>query len=148
MDIPWWYFLISILIALVIWCVWKKPYLGILIGYSFLIFTETILIRTPFDGEHLQLELFWSWKAWETQRNQVIANVIMFIPVGVFVGCLWKWRGVIFAVVLSVAIELLQLVSCRGLCELDDVLHNSFGAVIGLCITILIKKLLIKEKFE
>ena len=70
----------------------------------------------------------------------------MFMPVGVFAGYLWKWRGLIFAVLLSIAIELLQFVSCRGLCELDDVLHNSIGAVIGLGIVILIKKLFIKEK--
>ena len=37
-------------------------------------------------------------------------------------------------------IELLQLVSSRGLCEFDDVLHNTAGAVIGILIVIVIRR--------
>lgn len=60
-----------------------------------------------------------------------MTNVVMFVPVGVLAGWLWKWRGLWVAAGLSLLIELLQLVSSRGLCELDDVLHNCLGAAIG-----------------
>jgi len=102
-----------------------------LIGYAFLILAETVLIRKPFQGEHIKLELFWSWRAWNVQRGQIIANVIMFIPIGMLTGCLWKWKGMWVAFGLSSAIELLQLITARGLCEFDDVIHNMIGAVIG-----------------
>ena len=122
--------------------------MGILAGYTILVFTETILIRKPFVGDHINLEFLWSWRAWEVQSGQVIANVIMFIPIGLLSGWLWKWRGVLLAVGMSVLIELLQLVSKRGLCEIDDVIHNSLGAAIGIVVVLLLKRILVKEKCE
>lgn len=112
-----------------------------LIGYAFLILAETVFIRKPFQGEHLKLELFWSWRAWSVQQNQILTNVIMFVPVGMLSGLLWKWRGLWVAAGLSIVIELLQLVTSRGLCEFDDVLHNLIGAVIGTTSYIVIKQL-------
>ncbi|MCH3919885.1 MAG: VanZ family protein [Sphaerochaeta sp.] len=122
------------------WRVRKKPSLGLLIGYTFLILAETVLIRKPFAGEHLKLELFWSWRAWIVQRGQIIANVIMFIPAGVLTGCLWNGKGILTATGLSVGIEILQLVTNRGLCEFDDVFHNVIGAVIGVGIVMLVNR--------
>lgn len=121
---------------------WKKPSLGLLIGYAFLILAETVLIRKPFVGEHIKLELFWSWKVWSVQQNQILANVIMFLPVGVLTGLLWRWRGLWVAAGLCAGIEILQLVTSRGLCELDDVFHNMIGAVIGIGIVMIGRKLL------
>ena len=131
MDIPWWYYAIATLLGVTAWRVWKKPNLGLLLGYAFLILAETVLIRKPFVGEHIKLELFWSWKQFAIQQNQILTNIIMFIPVGVLTGRLWKWKGMWVSFGLSSAIELLQLITARGLCELDDVIHNMIGAVIG-----------------
>ncbi len=110
---------------------WKKLCLGLLIGYAFLILVETVLIRKPFVGEHINLELFWSWRQWKIQKNQILTNVAMFIPIGALAGWLWKWKGLLVAARFSIAIELLQLVTTRGLMEFDDVLHNMIGAVVG-----------------
>jgi glycopeptide antibiotics resistance protein len=115
---------------------------GLLVGYAFLILAETVFIRKPFAGEHLKLELFWSWRAWSVQKEQILANVIMFLPVGMLIGLLWKWRGLWVAAGLSVGIEILQLVTSRGLCEFDDVFHNMIGAVIGIGIVMIGRKLL------
>ena len=124
------------------WRLWKKPSLGLLMGYAFLILAETVLIRKPFQGEHIKLELFWSWRVWRVQQNQILANVIMFLPVGVLAGRIWRWRGLWVAAGLSVGIEILQLVSHRGLCEFDDVIHNMIGAAIGVGVGMLcLKKL-------
>lgn len=123
------------------WRVWKKPSLGLLIGYTFLILAETVLIRKPFSGQHFNPELFWSWRQWKIQRNQILTNVIMFAPVGVLTGHLWKWKGLWVAAGLSITIELLQLITARGLCEFDDVIHNIIGAVIGVGIVMIGRKL-------
>ena len=131
-DIPWWYFAIVALLSVVAWRVWKRPCLGMLVGYAFLILAETVLIRKPFVGEHINLELFWSWRVWAVQRSQIIANVIVFVPVGVLVGWIWRWRGLWAAAGLSIFIEILQLITARGLCEFDDVIHNCLGAVVGI----------------
>ena len=140
MDIPWWYYARAIFIALTVWKIWKKPSLGVLVAYSFLIVAETILTRKPFTGSHFQPELFWSWKQRNIQKNQILTNVIMFIPVGVISGRLWKWRGLWVAAGLSVLIEMLQFITARGLMEFDDVIHNCLGAAVGIGIVLLIHK--------
>ncbi len=111
-----------------------------LIGYAFLILAETVFIRMPFSGQHFNPELFWSWRAWEKQHEQILANVIMFIPVGVLAGRVWRWKGLWFAAGLSVVIEVLQLITARGLCEFDDVFHNCLGAAVGMTIAIVLMR--------
>ena len=111
-------------------------------GYAFLVLAETVFIRKPFAGSHFQPELFWSWRQWNIQKNQILTNVVMFVPVGVISGYLWKWKGLWFAAGLSLLIEVLQLVSSRGLCELDDVIHNCLGAAIGIVVSMALRKLM------
>jgi glycopeptide antibiotics resistance protein len=67
-----------------------------------------------------------------------ILNVVMFIPVGLLLGFGLKYisyKKILFAGIgLSVAIELLQFILKRGLCETDDVIHNTVGCIIGFAI--------------
>ena len=140
LDVPWWYYAVATLIGVVVWKSWRWEG-GILVGYAFFLIVETVLIRTPTSGEHFQPELFWSWKAWKTQKNQILTNVIMFIPLGTIAGLLWKWRGLIVAAGLSVVIEVLQLVSQRGLMEFDDIIHNCMGACIGIWIIVVASRI-------
>ena len=119
-----------------------------LAGYVFLILAETVLIRRVTPGSHFQPELFWSWKQWKVQKNQILTNIVMFIPVGVLAGRMWKWRGLWVAVGVSAGIEVLQLVTSRGLCELDDVIHNTIGALIGVGVVILFDKISRVEEIE
>ena len=65
----------------------------------------------------------------------------MFAPIGVLTGHLWKWKGLWVSAGLSIAIELLQFITARGLCEFDDVFHNVIGAVIGIGIVMIGRKL-------
>ena len=117
----------------------KKWTAGVLIGYVLIILGETVLFRTPFDGQHFQPQLFWSHKVWSVQKEQIIANILIFIPLGILAGSLWKWRGMFAGIGVSAAIELLQLTSQRGLCEFDDILHNTLGTFIGVSIYMLAK---------
>lgn len=131
LDIPWWYYLVSMVIGVIVWRIWKNVWLGLLTAYVFLILSVTLLTRMPYDGIHYELRLFWSY-AVPRLRDQIIFNVIAFIPVGVLAGRLWKWKGIWVAAGLSVVIEVLQLITGRGLLELDDIFHNCLGAVVGI----------------
>ena len=146
LDIPWWYYAIASPVGLAVWRIWKKPSLAVLVAYSFLILAETVLTRKPFVGSHFQPDLFWSWRAWDKQSGQVIANVVMFIPVGVLAGNMWKCRGIWFSAGLSCTIEVFQLVTQRGLMEFDDVIHNCLGAVVGIGIVMMAKRLMYPRK--
>ena len=139
LDIPWWYYAVAVLIGVVVGRTWRWEG-GLLAGYMFLVLVETVLIRKPFSGQHFQPRLFWSWRVWNEQKTQVLTNIIMFIPVGLLTGLIWKWKGLLVAAGLSMGIEVLQLISQRGLCEFDDVIHNTFGAFIGICIVMVIRR--------
>lgn len=124
----------------------KKWTAGVLIGYVLIILGETVLFRTSFSGQHFQPQLFWSYKVWSVQKEQIIANILMFIPLGIITGSLWKWRGMFAGIGASVAIELLQLTSQRGLCELDDILHNTLGTFIGVSIYMLAETVIKRKR--
>jgi len=76
---------------------------------------------------------------------QIIINIAMFIPIGFLLPCCFKlyekYRYVLItAAISSVSTELLQLIFRIGLFETDDVINNVFGAMIGLGIYIVAKK--------
>ena len=119
-----------------------------LIGYVLIILGETVIFRTPFDGQHFQPQLFWSHKVWSVQKEQIIANILIFIPLGILAGSLWKWKGILVGLGVSAAVELLELVSQRGLCEFDDILHNTLGTFIGVSIYMLVETLVIRKRIK
>ena len=66
----------------------------------------------------------------------LVGNVIMFVPLGFFVPCIWQktrkfgWHVLAMALVI-VVIELLQLFTLLGSCDVDDLLLNLVGTTIG-----------------
>ena len=79
-----------------------------------------------------------------------LLNVALFIPIGFLLGCgfkdmTWK-RALAVGVMLSVFIEILQLIFRKGLCEIDDVIHNVLGCMIGYGLYKLATLLIMKVK--
>ncbi len=111
--------------------------------YLSFVTTTTIFSRAPFCEAQYNLLLFWSYKEIAGGDSKLIAqviwNVVLFIPIGILLMLILscKHKGKISAVVgllLSTSIELVQLVSHRGLFEFDDMLHNALGVVIGIAL--------------
>ena len=129
----------------------NKHYLKILlilllIGYVFYILYMTLFCRTPRTFYQYNYKIFWSYQYFFDQDHpegrQIILNILFFIPYGFLLSSLLncfqiKSKKNIFLItcisgcLLSVGIELLQLILKLGLSELDDVIHNALGAVIG-----------------
>ena len=119
----------------------------LLLLYLITILGSTVFARMPGERKY-QLEVFWSWKrifhsvaqGGSMLQNQLfqenILNMIMLSPAGFLIPLVFarkiKWdQGLLFGMVFSSGIELLQLFLCRGLFEFDDIIHNSFGCMIG-----------------
>ena len=128
----------------------KKVKVGLLVGYAFFALAITVLDREPFIGTHFQPQLLWSWSV-PRLRDQIIMNVVGFMPVGFLLASTLRgicgndrsmWLAIPLAALFSLSIELLQLVTSRGLFEFDDILHNSLGTVIGVGIFIAFRSLL------
>ncbi len=71
-------------------------------------------------------------------RNDAYAveNILLFIPYGFLLGIVWKGEKRLFnclcaGFLTSFGIELLQLISGRGVFQTDDLITNTIGAVVG-----------------
>ena len=131
------------IIGAAVW-LWRKSWSsGLLAAYLFFILTETVLIRKIGVTTGFRPELFWSWNV-PGLRSEIYANILLFIPVGILLGKR-GWKGLLAAAGFSLTIELLQLITRRGLFEFDDIIHNSLGAAIGFGIWVLVRKMIDKR---
>lgn len=64
----------------------------------------------------------------------MLGNVLLFVPFGTLMSILDRhfWRVFFIGLIFSCSIELVQFLLKIGLCELDDVFHNTLGTLIGL----------------
>ena len=138
----WWLWLI--VVALVVWLIdggriTPRPLLA---AYILFILMETIIGRKTGVGR-VELVPFWSYSHPEL-RMEIVLNYILFIPLGVLLYlCLGEnfgLRVVIAGLLLSVSIELIQLLFNIGLFEFDDMIGNTVGCLIGAVIGKLIRK--------
>lgn len=108
----------------------------LLMGYVFLVLCTTIFYREETFEKRYYLQPLWSYGVlYNKLLAQIILNFMLFIPIGFFVGGalkkkhIWNALGVGFA--LSFFIELTQLISTRGVFNVDDIIHNTLGCAIG-----------------
>ena len=72
-------------------------------------------------------------------------NIILFIPIGYFLPRLWPFLRNFFSFLLVCTaaitlVELLQLVTLLGSLDIDDLILNLFGMIIGYLSFLIIKK--------
>ena len=108
----------------------------LLMGYLFLVLCTTIFCREETFEKRYYLQPLWSYSVlYNKLLAQIIMNVMLFIPIGFFVGGTLKKKHICNAVgiglVLSFFIELTQLITTRGVFNVDDIIHNILGCVIG-----------------
>lgn len=146
MDIPIEYYIIALPLILVtgLVCFCKERNVlvsaawAFLVGYVFLIFSSTVLAREVKAEYDYDFRLFWSYIAIKDGRQDIlflnIANVLMLMPVGFFIGgigvagCV---KAAFIGVGISGVIEFFQLILKRGMFEFDDIVHNTLGCVLG-----------------
>ncbi|MBM3717002.1 MAG: VanZ family protein [Actinobacteria bacterium] len=70
-------------------------------------------------------------------------NVALFVPVGMAVAALlplrWAWLAAGFGAVLSIVIETAQAAIPGRVPDVDDVLANTAGAILGTAVVILVR---------
>jgi len=110
------------------------------VGYIVFILSETIIGRPETKEYRYNLLPFWSYLALARGEGVniwrcIYLNVLFFIPLGALLWFALKdrkwWKALLFSLVLSMGIEIAQLILKRGLCEFDDVFHNTLGCLLG-----------------
>ena len=128
----------------------KKFVLGALaIEYYFLVLCSTVICRTAPISKRLELMPFYNyvdiWNGVDFKRTlmEVLLNVALFVPIGLLLGGMMQKGAVkilLIGCVLSSLIGLLQLATGRGLCETNDVIHNTVGCIMGYGLAMLLDK--------
>ena len=123
-----------------------------LTGY-FLLFKEVAahgwwhkVVHRMHTKERVNLEPFLMFKQFRLSSKQVVGNAVMLLPLGIFIPLLFPRLSAFFYVfiiclLVSVMIELMQLITSYRSTDIDDVILNTSGAVAGYIIFILARVL-------
>ena len=115
----------------------------ILFSLSCLFFVYlAVLRRTPHEVA-AEFTPFWSYRATVSGKYgidvyaQIIENIVIFLPIGFFLPFLLGEKrssfhsAFLFGFALSVVAEVCQYIFSLGVCETDDLINNTVGAVVG-----------------
>jgi glycopeptide antibiotics resistance protein len=123
-----------------------------LTGY-FLLFKEIAahgwwhkIVHRIESREHVNLQPMLMFKQFKMSSKQVIGNSIMLLPLGIFIPLLFRRLSGFLAVfficlLVSVSIELMQLITSYRSTDIDDVILNTAGAVAGYILYRLIRSM-------
>ncbi|TLS35734.1 VanZ family protein [Pseudalkalibacillus caeni] len=123
---------------------WTKGFLslGFLLYAVMLIYTTLFIYNYYPYGKSVNLVLFDSirlmWRSgnyWLIFKN-VIGNVLLFMPLGLLLPIILKkvrslWKIIILGFGTSLLIEILQYEYAHRIFDIDDILLNGFGAIVG-----------------
>lgn len=104
--------------------------------YVYFILTRTIIGRVPVM-EPIFRGFFWEVKSgyW----HDIAMNILLFVPFGFLVG---GKKGIAFGFLFSLGIETAQYYFRLGFCEMDDILNNTLGALLGVTLRSIFEKIL------
>lgn len=101
----------------------------------------TMIGRIRTEAPQIELRLFWCIREAWTAKNAMcwyffIGNIALFIPLGIILPCFFNfarkwWKCLLMGFDVSLIVEILQLVLHLGLFELDDLVNNTFGCLLG-----------------
>ncbi len=107
----------------------RQRYMGT--GYAYNI--------VPFDTIRNYIEQYHHYN-FDTWFKNLFGNIVLFIPIGIFLPLFHaRFRNVFLlaftCIVIIAAVEVTQMLTRVGSFDVDDIILNTFGALIGLFIS-------------
>lgn len=87
----------------------------------------------PFKTIFINIQSLWWWH----DLSNLVGNIVVFIPFGMFLVLLFKKKGMSFIGVLALSLsaslflECLQVVFSLGIFDVDDLILNTSGGLLG-----------------
>ncbi len=113
----------------------------LLLGWLAAVLGLTLFTRPAMFEGWLNFRLFSgyinAWNNWSLSEFQlIIFNMLMFAPLGFLLPLLTKRARkflpvLLLSLIVCVLVEVLQMLTHRGVFELDDMFHNTLGSMIG-----------------
>ena len=75
--------------------------------------------------------------------REVIANMLIFVPLGIYLKMLDKGskKVILFGFVFSILLEISQFIFGLGATDITDVITNTVGTILGVCGYVLLEKI-------
>lgn len=114
-----------------------KICLLLLFLYLCFLFCEAVILRVPSKDYGLQTDWFWGYKSDipSVFYGDNFLNIALFIPIGCLIAMIVsKFRAIssfFMGLFVSETIECSQLIWERGAFDVDDILNNTIGALVG-----------------
>ena len=126
-------FLMGIVITVIAAFLKGKLRILCLILYILFIGIMTIAFRESASshGQFIPFYSFLDFFGNATVRQGILNNFWLFVPLGALVYSRERKRTWLIPILLSLLIETVQFATGTGLCEIDDVISNSVGGLIG-----------------
>ncbi len=126
--------------------------LGLFVAYIYTLLQQTYFSRPPGSRNTISLILGETWQGGVRSKAYVIENILMMIPFGILLPIVLRPAENFFCCIplgffLSVSLEYAQFLSRRGHMQVDDVVMNVIGTVIGYLFFVSVKLLRRLSKF-
>lgn len=114
--------------------------------YLAILLVITFLSRESGSIDRVDLELFSTWGINDRNNAYLIENILLFIPYGflsawMFISMRNLFTSILLGLVSSMGVEYLQMITGRGYFQIDDIVTNTLGTVVGFCVFWCIQKL-------
>ncbi len=77
-------------------------------------------------------------------------NIVVFVPIGFVLGLAFRkikgWQALLVGIGISVGIELLQYFFRKGFADVNDVMHNTLGCLVGYLLYRAMKNVMLDEQ--
>lgn len=106
---------------------------GYIILLLYLTLLDNMIMRSGAGGINLIPFSDITFPSTTMQWYSILSNVALFVPFGFLFNTVFKpgfWKPILFGVITSIAIEIVQIFVGRT-CDIDDVIFNLLGALIG-----------------
>jgi glycopeptide antibiotics resistance protein len=100
----------------------------VLIVYVSVVFYLTVIKRQSYFEQAVKPPF---WELINGYWTDIFLNMLLFVPVGFLIG---GNKGLVIGIIISCLIETNQYFLHRGFCEIDDIINNTIGAAIGVCV--------------
>lgn len=109
---------------------------SLLLGYVLLVLCFTVFFREGKNVTQISMKPLWNYESLNYKLiAESILNVFLFIPLGFLAGAAARNRRMLtvlgIGLFISLSIEIMQYVFRRGVCNIDDLMHNVLGCFIG-----------------
>lgn len=125
-----------------------KQFRKVILAMNLVVMSYLTLFRGGHAVRQISVVPFQSYQKWHAAdvRWQIYMNYFLFVPYGAILKSMDVMRAILIAALTSAAIEMIQYIFCLGMCEIDDVINNTFGAIAGCLVYLAAERVL--QKFR